>query len=137
MKALLDWYATLTPQSVQDVARFYIEDAYFTDPFNSVRGHLAIRAIFEHMFDTIEAPRFAIQSHLTGPEEGFVTWLFTGAIRGSAFSVPGCSHLRFAEDGRVRVHCDYWDAAALWRDMPVIGAPVRWLQRRCMTRTDV
>lgn len=132
LPALLDWYATLTPQSLPGIGRFYTDDARFTDPFNSVRGHAAIRAVFAHMFDTVDAPRFAIQSQMMGNAEGFATWIFTGTVRGASFSVPGSSHLCFAEDGRVRVHCDYWDAAALWRQLPLIGTPVRWLQRRFM-----
>ncbi|WP_155888403.1 hypothetical protein [Cupriavidus sp. WS] len=63
-------------------------------------------------------------------DEGFATWIFTGTVRGKVFSVQGSSHLRFGADGRVNMHCDYWDAAALWRQLPLIGAPVRWLQRR-------
>ncbi|CAG2148259.1 nuclear transport factor 2 family protein [Cupriavidus plantarum] len=129
LSALLDWYATLTPQSLYDLPRFYAEDARFTDPFNSVRGHAAIQALFAHMFETVDVPRFAIQRQVMGDQEAFATWVFTGAVRGHAFSVPGSTHLQFDDDGRVCMHCDYWDAAALWRQLPVIGAPVRWLQR--------
>lgn len=127
---LLNWYASLSPQSLHDIARFYAPDAHFVDPFNSVRGHADIRALFEHMFETVDAPRFFIQSQLAGGNQGFATWIFSGTVRGSAFSVPGSSHLRFASDGRVSVHCDYWDAAALWSQLPLIGGPVRWLQQR-------
>ncbi|SDD55476.1 SnoaL-like domain-containing protein [Cupriavidus sp. YR651] len=132
LSALVDWYSTLTPDSLDAIGRFYLPDAHFTDPFNSVCGYAAIRTVFEHMFDTVDTPRFAIQSQVMGHDEGFATWIFTGAVRGKSFAVPGSSHLRFAEDGRVSAHSDYWDAAALWRELPLIGAPVRWLQRRFM-----
>ncbi|MGE6493113.1 nuclear transport factor 2 family protein [Cupriavidus metallidurans] len=132
MLALLDWYATLTPESLDAIGRFYVPSAHFIDPFNSVRGHAAIHAVFEHMFETIRAPRFHIQSRVMGHGEGFCTWKFSGSVRGTPFVLPGSSHLRFAVDGRVDVHHDYWDAAALWRQLPMIGQPVRWLQRRFM-----
>lgn len=115
LSALLDWYATLTPPSLDGIARFYASDAQFTDPFNNVRGHAAMRRMFEHMFETVDAPRFRIQSQVMGQDEGFATWIFTGTARGKVFSVQGSSHLRFGADGRVNMHCDYWDAAALWR----------------------
>lgn len=133
LSALLDWYATLTPESLDALDRFYAPDARFCDPFNEVRGHAAIRAVFAHMFEAIVDPRFLIDRKLMGDREGFATWTFTGAIQGRRFSVPGSSHLRFGDDGRVSDHQDYWDAAALWRHLSLIGPPVAWLQRRFAT----
>jgi steroid Delta-isomerase len=44
----------------------------------------------------------------------------------------GCAtHLRFAADGRIVYHRDYWDAAEEpYAKLPVLGAVVRALQRR-------
>ena len=43
----------------------------------------------------------------------------------------GASHLKLANDGRIQSHRDYWDAAEeLYSKVPVIGAVMRWLQRR-------
>lgn len=130
LSALLDWYATLTPESLSALGRFYLPHARFVDPFNDVRGYAAIRLVFDHMFEAVDAPRFVIGSRLMGHDEGFATWRFNGAVRGRQFSVPGSSHLRFGDDGRVAEHHDFWDAAALWRQLPLIGSPVSWLQRR-------
>lgn len=130
LPSLLLWYATLTPESLADLHRYYAPDARFCDPFNDVRGHACIRAVFEHMFETVKQPGFAFGSQVQGGNEGFATWVFMGAVRGRTFSVPGSSHLRFGDDGRVTHHQDFWDAAALWRQLPLIGGPVGWLQRR-------
>ena len=130
LSALLDWYATLTPESLLAIGRYYQPQARFVDPFNDVRGHAAIRMVFEHMFDTVNAPRFHIETRLMGLHEGFAAWQFSGAVRGRRFTVPGSSRLRFGDDGRVIEHQDFWDAATLWRQMPLIGLPVGWLQRR-------
>lgn len=130
LSALLDWYATLTPASLYALGDFYQPQARFIDPFNDVRGHARIRAVFDHMFATVDSPRFVIATILMGHDEGFATWQFDGAVRGRVFSIPGSSHLRFGDDGRAAEHRDFWDAAALWRQLPLIGPPVGWLQRR-------
>ena len=41
------------------------------------------------------------------------------------------SHMRFAADGRVVYHRDYWDAAEeLYEKLPVLGPLMRWLKRQ-------
>jgi hypothetical protein len=50
---------------------------------------------------------------------------------GEPWTIRGATHLRFAADGRIRYHRDYWDAAEeLYAKLPVIGAMTRLLQRR-------
>ena len=42
----------------------------------------------------------------------------------------GASHLRFDASGKVMLHRDYWDAAEeLYAKLPLLGAPMRLLQR--------
>ena len=39
-----------------------------------------------------------------------------------------------ADDGRIRLHRDYWDAAEeLYEKLPVLGHLMRWLRRRANT----
>ncbi len=46
--------------------------------------------------------------------------------------IRGASHLRFAGDGRIAMHRDYWDAAEeLYEKLPLLGALMRWLKRAC------
>jgi steroid delta-isomerase len=45
--------------------------------------------------------------------------------------VHGATHLRFAPDGRIALHRDYWDAAEeLYEKLPLVGALMRWLRSR-------
>jgi hypothetical protein len=129
LNALLDWYATLTPQSVAEVGRFYAADAHFKDPFNDVRGTAAIARLYAHMFVTTSAPRFVIDQRLLDGQQAFVTWTFEFALKGRPYVIVGGSHLHFNVDGLVVSHRDYWDAAEeLLQKLPVIGAPIRWLR---------
>jgi len=64
LDALIDWYSTLTPETISDMRGIHHESADFRDPFNEVRGHRAIAAIFEHMFDTTENPQIPLLGSL-------------------------------------------------------------------------
>jgi ketosteroid isomerase-like protein len=117
-----------------DLARLgaaYTDDAWFKDPFNEVRGRGAIVRIFEHMFDTLQAPRFVVHDAVTEGEQCFLTWDFRFRRTGADMVIRGASHLRLAADGRIEVHRDYWDAAEeLYEKLPLLGGLMRWLRRR-------
>lgn len=131
LDALLHWYATLDRASLARIAEFYGEGAEFKDPFNEVRGLPAIRAVFEHMFDSTDNPRFVILARMAQEDAGFATWRFEFALKGKRYTVLGASHIRFDAQGKVSVHRDYWDPAEeLWQKLPLIGRPVRWLRGR-------
>lgn len=131
LDALLHWYATLTPASLDRIAEFYAPEAQFRDPFNDVRGVPAITTVFRHMFEHTEAPRFVIAERIEHGAQAFVTWSFHFGLRGRPYVVEGASHLCFGADGRVLRHRDYWDAAEeLWQQLPLLGPLVRWLRKR-------
>jgi ketosteroid isomerase-like protein len=127
------FYETLSPDALAGLAQIYTEDARFVDPFNEVQGLAAIRTVFEHMYRTLEAPRFAVHDCLGDAQQAFLTWTFRFRFRGEAQErcIHGCTHLGFAPDARVHLHRDYWDAAGeLYAQLPLLGALMRWLQRR-------
>ena len=129
--AMLAWFETLTPDTLDALPCFYGADARFKDPFNEVEGHAAIRRIFAHMFETTQAPRFVIHERVGEGDQVFVTWTFHFGLKGRTYAVVGATHLRLGDDGRVVMHRDYWDAAEeLWQKLPLIGPVVRWLRGR-------
>lgn len=137
LEELLQWYSTMTPDSVMQVVNFYHVNARFKDPFNEVTGVGAIMQIFDHMFDTTEAPRFMMMDRIVQDHQAFVTWTFEFKLKGKSYSVVGGSHLKFDEQGLVIDHRDYWDAAEeLFQKLPVIGGPIRWLRRQFVVPLD-
>ena len=127
------FFETLTPATLPTMASVYSDDARFIDPFNDVTGQPAIRAVFEHMFATLDEPRFEVIEAMTEGDQCFLVWNFHFRRRGrtAAGSIHGASHLRFASDGRVVLHRDYWDAAQqVYEGVPVLGAVMRWLRHR-------
>lgn len=136
LDAIVHWFETLTRETAGDVARYYAPGAFFKDPFNEVTGTAAIGRVFAHMFDQVEAPHFRILERWEAPHGAMLTWEFDFRLHGRAAleTVRGASHLRFAPDGRIAYHRDYWDAAEeLYARLPAIGPVMRFLQRRART----
>jgi ketosteroid isomerase-like protein len=127
------FFEGLSRESLAQIDAIYAPDAYFKDPFNEVRGIAEIRAIFEHMFEQVDAPRFAIRDFAVTGEQAFLTWTFTFRFKGkpAGQAIEGATHLRFSRDGRVSFHRDYWDAAEeLYEKLPVLGGLLRFVKKR-------
>jgi ketosteroid isomerase-like protein len=127
-------FESLAPADLANLDAFYAADARFKDPFNDVRGVPAIRRIFEHMFASLDEPRFVVRDVVADGDQCFLTWDMH--FRMKRFSrepqvIHGGSHLRFDTGGKVALHRDYWDAAEeLYEKLPAIGALMRWLKRQ-------
>lgn len=131
---LVAFFEGLTPDDLERLAEFYDEQARFKDPFNEIRGLAAIRAVFAHMFDTLEAPRFAVHEVVASGDQCFMTWVFLfrqARLGPTEQCIRGCTHFQFGADGRVTLHRDYWDAAEeLYAKLPLLGSLMRLLRRR-------
>jgi len=113
----------------------YAPQAYFRDPFNEVRGIEELERIFGHMYDALEEPRFAITETILEGDRAVLIWDFDFRIKawqpGVTRRIHGISVVRFAPDGRVAYHRDYWDAAGeLYAKLPVVGPLMRFLARK-------
>jgi hypothetical protein len=137
LERLVRFYETVSVASLAQLPAIYAPDAFFKDPFNEVRGVEPIAAIFRHMFDQVDAPRFVVTTRVLQGADAFLTWDFT--FRMKRFSkapqcIRGASHIRFDGDGAVALHRDYWDAAEeLYEKLPVLGGLMRWLKRAAHT----
>ena len=134
VQRIKSYFENLSPADLQRMEDIYTADARFKDPFNQVQGVAAIQRIFEHMFVSLDEPRFAIQDMVIQGQQCFMSWDFS--FRMKRFDkqlqvIRGGSHLKLAADGRICDHRDYWDAAEeLYDKLPVLGALMRWLKRR-------
>ncbi|HEY1075841.1 MAG TPA: nuclear transport factor 2 family protein [Fontimonas sp.] len=130
---LVDFYENLSLGDAERFAEFYTEDAFFKDPFNEVRGLEAIQRIFRHMFKQVSDPRFRIVQRIVDPQgDAVLVWEFwcRSRLLGGEQVMRGVSHLRFAADGRVSFHRDYWDASEeLYAKVPLLGGLMRLLKR--------
>lgn len=130
---LIDFFESIAADNVDRLAEVYTENAYFKDPFNEVRGIGPITHIFSHMFSQVDAPRFVVTGSVLQGDQAFLTWDFLFSMKRLVHGpqcIRGASHLRFAPDGKVEFHRDYWDAAEeLYEKLPLLGSLMRGLKR--------
>ncbi len=132
---LVDYWQTLTPASVNELPTLYAADACFRDPFNDITGIEKIQHIFADMFVRLDAPKFEIIETIEEPHGAFLIWDFTFRIKAlrpeQNRRIHGTSHIRFAPNGFVEYHRDYWDAAGeLYEQLPLVGILMRFLKKR-------
>jgi ketosteroid isomerase-like protein len=137
VQRVIEAFETLKLEDLPQLGRLYADDARFKDPFNDVRGLPAIRGVFDHMFAALDGPRFVVTEAIVQGDQCFLVWDFLFRFRrfsSELQTVRGGSLLRFAADGRIELHRDYWDAAEeLYEKLPGVGALMRWLKRRTNT----
>ncbi len=131
---LIAFYHALSPESVANFPEFYSADAYFKDPFNEVQGIAPIQHIFSHMFKQVGEPRFVVTGKVVDADGAMLIWEFHFRVerwgKGKTQVMRGVSHLKFAADGKVNYHRDYWDTGEeLYMKLPLIGAVMRGLKR--------
>ena len=131
---VIDFFQSISADSARTVSLIYTDDVWFKDPFNEVQGLEQVSHIFTHMFEQVDAPRFVVTHSVLQDDQAFLTWDFLFRMR--RFSdeeqcIRGATHVRFASDGRVAYHRDYWDAAEeLYEKLPVVASLMRWLKTR-------
>ncbi len=127
-------YEQLSPATLSSLDALFAPDARFIDPFNDVTGHAAIRRIFEHMYATVQQPRFDVLEGAVQGCSGFLLWdlhFRSPGASGKANRIHGMSRLVFNEQGQVTLHHDHWDPARqLYEDVPVLGAVMRMIRKK-------
>lgn len=135
LRRVVDFYESISPGDASRMHELYADDALFKDPFNEVCGPDAIGRIFAAMFEQVDTPGFSVREAIVQGDQAFLVWDFRFRFRRFDTTTPqlirGATHLRFAADGRIALHRDYWDAAEeLYEKLPVLGGLMRWLKRR-------
>jgi len=129
------FFESIRPEDAGRMSAIYASDAWFKDPFNEVRGPQAIGRIFAAMFEQLHEPSFTVRDTILQGDQAFLAWEFRFRFRRfdtrTVQTIRGATHLRFAADGRIAMHRDYWDAAEeLYEKLPALGSAMRWLKRR-------
>lgn len=126
-----DFLISLTPATLDRLPDLVMPDVRFADPFNDVRGVEKMMRIFRHMFETVGPVAFTVRHTARVGDICMMDWSFEATLRGEPWAFDGTSVVRFAPDGRVAEHIDYWDAARnFYERFPVIGWLLAWLRER-------
>ena len=130
----VSFYEAMTPDSIGHFSAVMTEDACFKDPFNDVQGLDKIEAIFVHMFSSLTEVRFRVRHAAIAAHDencALLSWQLTSKMNGKSWDVSGMSEIRFASDGRVSHHIDYWDAAQqFYERLPIVGSLLRVIRKR-------
>lgn len=125
------FFANLTPQRLDQLQALFAPAARFKDPFNDVRGVAAIRAVFAHMYRSLEDPRFVVLDTASEGRVGYLHWEFHFRRSGRQRVIVGLSRVVFDADDRVVEHQDFWDPAEqLYESLPLLGGVLRWLKAK-------
>jgi len=130
---LIHFFESISQENTVDLKQIYTDDVFFKDPFNEVNGIQHVITIFDHMFHQLDQPRFVVTTHVIQGDQAFLTWDFLFKMKRFNLNeqcIRGASHIRFATDGRVSYHRDYWDVAEeLYEKLPLIGSVMRGLKK--------
>lgn len=132
---LVEFFESVTPDTVSRIGDLYAVDARFKDPFNEVQGVPAIEKVFHHMFTQVEAPRFVVTERIVQDHSAMLAWRFEFGVRVGKTVRPqvvnGVTHFKFDAQGQVCLHRDYWDTGEeLYMKVPLLGGLLRVLRRR-------
>ena len=130
---LIHFFESISQENTVDLKQIYTDDVFFKDPFNEVNGIQHVITIFDHMYHQLDQPRFVVTTHVSQGDQAFLTWDFLFKMKRfnrNEQCIRGASHIRFAADGRVSYHRDYWDVAEeLYEKLPLIGSVMRGLKK--------
>ena len=135
MEALVEFFESVSPETISRIGDLYAADARFKDPFNAVQGVPALEHIFRHMFTQVESPRFVVTERIAQNNSAMLAWRFEFGVRVGKTVRPqvvnGVTHFKFDVNGKVSLHRDYWDTGEeLYMKLPVLGWLLRALRRR-------
>ena len=115
-------FSKLTPDNIKDFDDLISQEIIFVDPFNNVRGKVAFKNIFYHMFKKVKDPKFIVLDYAINEKRVFLKWKMTFVAFKSLQTIEGMSELLLNDDGKVISHVDYWDSLkGLFIKIPFIG----------------
>ena len=136
LKRFEDFYAVYSAEAIRKgIREVYADDAWFGDPYHTVKGIDAIEAYFLAMAEPVESCTFTIDSVHRSDREYYAHWtmnLVSKASGDKPIEAIGISHIRFNEEGKVAFQQDYWDTSAMLDRLPVVGFWTRLVKGRIM-----
>lgn len=129
-----DFFETLTPETLDRIGAQCRTDVRFKDPFNDVSGIEAVRAVFEHMFATVDSPVFKVSDIALSGQTAYLRWIFYFVPKGGnpePWTISGVSEVLFDDNLKVVSHIDHWDASEqFYARLPFLGRIIRWVRSK-------
>ncbi len=119
--------------SIQEYENIFSKDIYFEDPFQKTKGINSIYNIFDHMYKSLDEPRFIVKEIIENENIAYLQWNFIFKYKNSKNieSFTGVSRIELNEDLKVVSHIDYWDAASnIYEKVPVLKSILRFIKNK-------
>lgn len=131
LEAYIAFYRDAGPEDLDRLDALTAPEVLFQDPFQSLTGRDAYKALFRHMWSTTGQPRVTIHRAAWDGDTVFLRWRFELKVKGEWLPIEGVSEITFDGQGRVLRHIDHWDAASqVYERIPVLRTVLRLIRRR-------
>jgi hypothetical protein len=117
----------------RDTKTLYAKETFFKDGYKEVKGVDAIETYFIATTKAIVSCTFDITEVIIHEGNYYFRWVMKLTIKrdkDNPIEQVGMSHVRFASDGKVIFHTDYWDTSVVFERAPVIGSIIRWAKEQ-------
>lgn len=119
--------------SIEEYKKIFSDDVYFEDPFQKTKGIEAIYKIFDHMYKTVEEPRFIVKEIIQKDNIAYLQWNFIFKYKNSRNieSFTGVSRVELNSENKVMSHIDYWDSASnIYEKIPFLNSVLRFIKNK-------
>ncbi|MBS9404948.1 nuclear transport factor 2 family protein [Halomonas sp. TRM85114] len=129
------FFNKLDKTCTKNLDKVYSADVTFDDPIHHFEGITALEAYYQSLYNNVTSCHFIFHQSQRQGDDAFVTWtmklVHPRLDSGKPIEVEGCSHLRFAADGRVAQQRDYFDVGAMiYERLPLLGRMVKGIKQR-------
>ena len=136
LDAFAELFADFSEANIRERLRdTYADSVYFNDTVKEIRTADQLLPYLVDSASAVEHCSVAIRDVAHHDGNYYVRWMmeirFKSFKRGETTRSVGISHLRFAEDGKIVLHQDFWDSAGgLYEHIPVLGFMIRRIKAR-------
>ncbi len=126
-------FATADKLKAEDLAEIYTPDITFIDPLGRVEGLHRLTHYMGAMYENVRSCRFDYLDEIQTDNKVVVKWdmvvRHAKLKAGKEIVVRGVSLFEFND--KIHYHEDVYDlGAAVYENVPLFGAPVRWIKKR-------
>ena len=134
IEAFKAYYKVFAEEVIRrDTKSLYAKEAFFKDGYKEVKGVEAIETYFIATTKAIASCTFDITDVSVHEGNYYFRWIMKLKLnrdKDNPIEQVGMSHVRFASDGKIIFHTDYWDTSVVFERLPVIGSIIRWAKEQ-------
>jgi hypothetical protein len=133
IRRFCEFYDGFSPEWVERLEEIYHPQYEFHDPFHDFSADMPrMKEHFSKIFKLAQS-KFIVEDAARGGDGAYVrwTWEWKWKPKHELRVVPGVTHIRLSDDGRVAYHRDLFDAAyGFFEVVPVVGGMIRAVKKR-------